>query len=179
LDKPLPTIAEGSPAPWLIYRETFAAEAFARWREGLDEDASRLLFLAGQVALQFGVGRDEAGWAGDLFYYRWRLAKSAGRTLEASLLINQAMLVQPYAGSVSAAYLARLAQESDHPSSVARIRALREWDQQRGEQTEAFTPLRAAVVETLVEGRNARWTQLRQDPLYCWRAEFEIGSDQA
>lgn len=175
LEKPLPTIAEGSPAPWLIFRETFVAEACARLREDGSDEASKLLFLGGQVAPQFGVGRDEAGWAYDLVYYRWRIAKSAGRSLEASLLMDQAMLAQPYAGSVSAAYLARLALESEHPSAQARIDALRGWSQQSGEPAEAFTPLRAAVVETLVEGLNTRWRKLCEDPLYCWRAEFEVG----
>jgi len=173
LQAPLLAIAEGSITPWLIYRESYVAEAMTLWCDGNDENASRLFFLGGQSASQFGVGRDEAGWGQDMIYYRWRLAQERGRSVEAALLLGMSMRHEPYAGSISAAYLARLAIEAAHPSANKRIEALQRWDDQSGEGASVFTPLRAALVETLTSGAATRWSKLRNDPLYLHRAAFE------
>ena len=161
-------------APWLICRESYVAEALALWAGGNDDDPSRLLFLGGQSMPQFGIGRDEAGWAQDLLYYRWRLAREKGRSVEAELLLGMGMRQQAYAGSISAAYLARLAGEAGHPSAGERCAALREWDVESGEGARAYIPLRAAVVETLTSGKVTGWTALQRDPLYLHRAAFEL-----
>jgi len=174
LEAPLLTIPEGAPTPWLCYRETFVAEAFARLRDGDEEGAAALLFRAGQAMPQFGMGRDEAGWGADLIYYRWRLALKSGRQLEAALLLEQGMQLDAYAGGFAAAYLAWLAQEAAHPSAPARLAKLREWDRDTGEGARGFTPLRAAVVDALSAGDMTRWHQLRDDPVFSFRADFEL-----
>jgi len=174
LQAPLLSIAEGSMTPWLICRESYVAEALARWREGNDDEPSRLLYLGGQSMPQFGIGRDEAGWGQDILYYRWRLAREKRRSTEAALLLGMGMRQEAYAGSISAAYLARLASEAGHPSARARGDALRQWDDQSGEGAQAFNPLRAAVVEGLASGEIAGWIGLQSDPLYRHRAAFEL-----
>lgn len=175
LQEPLLSIAEGSMTPWLTLRESYVAEALALWPDGDNDKLSRLLFLAGQSMPQFGIGRDEAGWAHDILYYRWRLARERQRPVEAALLLGMALRhEQPYAGSISAAYLARLANEAGHPSAESRIEALQRWDEQNGDGALAFTSLRAAIVETLTTGQTARWSTLQTDPLYLHRAAFEL-----
>ena len=170
----LPTIAEGSPTPWLLYRETFVGEAAAHWRRGETEPAAGLLFFAGQAVPQFGIGRDEAGWSGDLLYYRWRLATDANRGLEASLLVAAALAARPYVGSVSAAYLARLLHESGHGAAVQRLEALHRWDADAGEAAAMLEPIRTAVLEPLKTGGTSRWQKLINDPLYRHRATLEL-----
>jgi Domain of unknown function (DUF5107) len=96
LQEPLLSIAEGSMAPWLICRESYVAEALALWSGDNDDAPSRLLFLAGQAMPQFGIGRDEAGWSHDLLYYRWRLARERGRSVEAALLLGAGMRQETY-----------------------------------------------------------------------------------
>lgn len=174
LQAPLPSVPEGSPTPWLIYRETFVAEAAESWYTGELEAATTALFLAGQPAPQFGVGRDEAGWGGDLLYYRWRAAKQAGRAFEADMLLAVARDTAAYAGSVSAAYLARLLSEANDPVAARRIDELRRWDLDTDGQGRAFSPLRAVVVQTLTSGRNDGWRSFLEDPLYRHRAALEL-----
>ena len=179
LQAPLPSVSEGSMAPWLICRESYVAEALARWAGDDDDEPSRLLYLGGQSMPQFGIGRDEAGWSQDILYYRWRLATERRRPVEAALLLGMGMRQEAYPGSISAAYLARLASEAGHPSAKARGDALRQWDEQGGDAARAFNPLRAAVVERLSSGDAACWGSLQADPLYMHRAAFELGSGSA
>jgi hypothetical protein len=174
LQAPLPSISEGSMTPWLLCRESYVAEALSLWTGGNDDEPSRLFYLGAQSMPQFGIGRDEAGWAQDILYYRWRLAREKRRSVEAALLLGMGMLQEAYAGSISAAYLARLASEAGHPSAKARVDALEEWDDQSGEGARAFTALRAAVVERLTSGKLAGWIRLQGDPLYLHRAAFEL-----
>ncbi|MGH7995096.1 MAG: DUF5107 domain-containing protein [Opitutaceae bacterium] len=176
LTAPFVTIPEGAPTVWLLYREAFAAEAFALAGAGDDSGAASMLVRAGQPAPQFGMGRDEAGWGADLLYYRWRIAAKAGRLLEAALLVEQAMQLDAYVGGVAAAYLARLAREAGHPSAQSRLEALRAWSRDGGVEGDGFTPLRAILVEALASGRSDGWRAMLDDPLYGYRAAFELAA---
>jgi hypothetical protein len=175
LTAPLPAIPEGSVLPWLIYRESFVGEAFELMLAGKPETASRLLYLAGAPAPQFGVGRDEAGWGLDLLYYRWRLALAAKRTLEADLLLAQAARLEPYAGSIAGAYWLRWLCEAQHPAVEVWKTKLANWDEEAGEGSDSHLPLRAVVLRALRGAGPAAWGVLRGDPLYGHRATFESG----
>lgn len=174
LERPFTSIAEGAPTAWLIYRETFVAEALQRAQGGDDDTAMALLIRAGRPAPQFGMGRDENAWVHDVVYYRWRVATDHGRNLEAALLLDLGMQEDAYAGSLSAAYLARLAQEGGHPSATERRRAVEEWDRESGPSGQA-APLRGAVMGATAGVAIPGWRALLEDPLYRHRAAFELG----
>lgn len=174
LREPLPALPADGPAAWLIFRETFVAEAAAHWRAGRIDAAACALAEGGQPAPQFGLDRDEAGWGGDLIYYRWRLAVDHGRAFEATLLLEQGLAIEAYAGSVAAAYLARLAHEAGHPAASERLRALQDWDEDAGPGGRAFSPLRGAVIAATVSGDMTGWEQLLHDPLHGLRAQLEF-----
>ena len=169
LAAPLPCVAEGSPAPWQLYRESLLAEAVAAPAErGLDLLRQACAFLP-----QFGIGRFESYWNTDLLYYRWRLARSAGCRAYADGLAAHLLRQHPYVGSVEAAYLLRLARESGHPSADSREQALRAWNADAGPGWERWVPLRHAVLARLWDGSMEGWRALKAHPLYRHRAAFE------
>ena len=107
-------------------------------------------------------------------YYRWRLATDASRGLEASLLLAAALAARPYVGSVSAAYVARLLHESGQTSAVQKLQVLHRWDADAGDAAMALAPVRAAVMDQLIDGGIRRWQELVDDPLHRHRAALEL-----
>ncbi len=170
LTAPLPCVAEGSPAPWQLYRESLLAEALAH----PVEEALELLRQACAFLPQFGVGRFENGCNTDLMYYRWRLARDAGQVQHAEGLAGHLLRQRPYAGSVEAAYLLRLARDLDHPSAADRERAIRAWNADAGPEWARWLPLRHAVLSRLWLGSAEGWQALRGHLLYRHRAGFEL-----
>lgn len=170
LSAPMPCVAEGSPAPWQLYRESLLAEALG----SPVEQALDLLRAACAFLPQFGVGRFENYWNVDLMYYRWRLARDSGHRQYASGLASHLLRQRPYLGSVEAAYLLRLAREADHPSAAEQERGARAWNQDAGAGWEKWIPLRHGVLARLLDGSDAGWRALERHPLYRHRAAFEL-----
>ena len=169
LSAPMPCVAEGSPAPWQLYRESLLAEALA----SPVEQALDLLRTACGFLPQFGVGRFENYWNVDLLYYRWRLARDSGHLQYASGLASHLLRQRPYVGSVEAAYLLRLAREMGHPSAAGLEQAARAWNADAGPGWEKWIPLRHGVLAWLFAGSDGGWQALARHPLYRHRAAFE------
>ena len=170
LERPMPCIAEGAAGPWLLRKEIELAEALEQHAAGHFEEAQNRLLEGCRFMPQFGVGRYETTGNVDLLFYRWLLASLAGARFQAEALASHILRFRPYAGSVEAAYVLRLALAQDDPSSGPLNMALAGWDAEAEPVWRELLPLRYAVRQ----GTPAAWEPLLDHLLYRYRAQFEL-----
>ena len=170
LEQPMPCIAEGAAGPWLLRKEIELAEALEKYAAGHFEEAQGHLLDGCRFMPQFGVGRYETTGNVDLLFYRWLLASLAGARFQAQALASHILRFRPYAGSVEAAYVLRLALAQDDPSSPPLSSALAAWDAEAEPVWRELLPLRYAVRQ----GTPAAWEPLLNHLLYRYRAQFEL-----
>ena len=170
LERPMPCIAEGAAGPWLLRKEIELAEALEKHTAGHFEGAQGHLLDGCRFMPQFGVGRYETTGNVDLLFYRWLLASLAGARYQAAALVSHIMRFRPYAGSVEAAYVLRLALALGDPSSGPLTAAVAAWDAEAEPVWRELLPLRHAVRQ----GTPAAWEPLQHHLLYRYRARFEL-----
>ncbi len=170
LERPMPCIAEGAAGPWLLRKETELAEALEEYAAGRFEEAEGHLLDGCRFTPQFGVGRYETTGNIDLMFYRWLLAGLAGARFQAKALASHLLRFRPYAGSVEAAYVLRLARALDDPSSGPLAAAVAAWDTEAEPVWRELLPLRYAVLQ----GTRAAWEPVENHLLYRYRAQFEL-----
>jgi len=166
----MPCVAEGAAGPWLLRKETKLAEALEKYAAGRFEEAEGHLLDGCRFMPQFGVGRYETTGNVDLMLYRWLLASLAGARFQAEALASHILRFRPYAGSVEAAYVLRLARALDDPSSGPLAAAIVAWDTEAEPVWRELLPLRYAVLQ----GTRAAWEPLENHLLYRHRAQFEL-----
>jgi hypothetical protein len=175
LSAAMPSVGENAFAAWTLWKEAHAAEAFAHWKEGNRESASRLLALAAEAAPQFSLGRDEVVECRDLLYYRWWLARARGQELTADTFAGWLRPARAFPSTIDAAYLARFAADAAHPSATDRRRDIERWEAEAHDiDLWTFHPLHQAVMSVLREQAREGWERLKRNWLYKPRAEFEL-----
>lgn len=175
LTAPMPSVGENAFAAWVLWKEAHVAEAFACWRAGNGETASRLFALAAEAAPQFSLGRDEMVECRDLLYYRWWLARSRGQELTASTFAGWLCPARAFSSTIDAAYLARFAADVRHLSAADRKRDIERWEAEAHDiDLWTFHPLHQAVMSALRGQALAGWERLQKNWLYQPRARFEL-----
>ncbi len=169
LERPMPCIAEGAAGPWLLRKEIELAEALEQYSAGRYEEAQNRLLEGCRFMPQFGVGRYETTGNVDLMFYRWFLADRARARYQAEALASHILRFRPYAGSMEAAYVLRLAVALGDPSVGPRSAALAAWGAEAEPVWRELLPLRYAVRQ----GTPAAWEPLLNHLLYRYRARFE------
>jgi tetratricopeptide (TPR) repeat protein len=170
LERPMPCIAEGTAGPWLLRKEIELAEALEKYAAGRFEEAQGHLLDGCRFMPQFGVGRYETTGNLDLLFYRWLLASLAGARFQAAALASHILRFRPYAGSVEAAYVLRLALALGDPASGTLTATVASWDADAEPLWRDLLPLRHA----LHQGTPAAWETLQHHLLYRYRAQFEL-----
>jgi hypothetical protein len=170
LERPMPCIAEGAAGPWLLRKEIELAEALEKYAAGRFEEAQGHLQDGCRFMPQFGVGRYETNGNVDLLFYRWLLASLAGARFQAEALASHIQRFRPYAGSVEAPYVLRLALALGDPFSSSLAAAVAAWDAEAEPVWRALLSLRYAVRQ----GTRAAWEPLQHHLLYRYRTQFEL-----
>ncbi len=173
LESPMPCIAEGSAAQWQLRKEVELAEASELVAAGRIEDAQNRLAAACQFLPQFGVGRFETTGNADIIFYRWLLTTRTNARLQADALASHLLRQRPFAGSVEAAYVFRLAKAVRDPSVPHRAASIQAWNNDAENTWPQIVPLRFAVLRAAKKNSATIWKPLLTHWLYGYRARFE------
>lgn len=175
LTAPMLSVGENAFAAWILWKEAHVAAALNLWQAGDLAGAMRRLSLAAESATQFSLGRDESEECRDLLYYRWRLARERGQELTAGTFAGWLRPARAFPSTVDAAYLARFAAETNHPSAPRRREEIARWEAGAHDiDLWNIHPLHQAVAHSLNGSAGAAWEKLRSHWLYRPRAEFEL-----
>jgi hypothetical protein len=115
LEAPFQSYGEGQMRLWLMRKEVDVVEAMEAFHQRRDAGAAlELLHEAARTRPQFGIGRDESMWWGDVAFYRWAVMALSGQTEAARLACTQllrypAAQVPTAIGTSVGAYALRMA----------------------------------------------------------------------
>ena len=140
---------------------------------GRIEDAQNRLAAACQFLPQFGVGRFETTGNADIIFYRWLLTTRTNARLQADALASHLLRQRPFAGSVEAAYVFRLAKAVRDPSVPHRAASIQAWNNDAENTWPQIVPLRFAVLRAAKKNSATIWKPLLTHWLYGYRARFE------
>jgi tetratricopeptide (TPR) repeat protein len=172
---PLLSIPEGRTSAWLLMKEIYLAEAIKAMESKLFAEAHKYLFYGCKAMPQFGIGRNERDLNVDLLYYRWLLAQYTDDEVTASSLVSHILRKSYYPGSVEAGYAALLAKQIKDPSAETRIQQIRAWRQDSTPAGLKNLLLENALADELFHHGKGGWFSIQSDPLYLYRAKFELG----
>ena len=175
LAAPALSIREGGTSRWFLYKESFFGEFAERCAAGDPKAALDLLAKGSEVAPQFNVGRQEDHQNVDFLFYRYQLSKQQGWSYMAAALANMILLESAYPGSAEALYVYRVARAENDPTAAVRRQAIEAWNAGATDAAlRKLLPLRWALCRQLLHGSLEGWQALEADPLYRYRARFEL-----
>jgi hypothetical protein len=111
----------------------------------------------------------------DFLFYRYQLSKQQGWNYMAAALANMILLESAYPGSAEALYVYRVARAENDPTAAVRRQAIEAWNAGATDAAlRKLLPLRWALCRQLLHGSLEGWQALEADPLYRYRARFEL-----